>query len=113
MQGNADRILAIKSAHANGYVHRDVSEPNIVLFRHSVGDVRRGYLIDWELASEVCEGHPMEARDYCRTVSFHCCPRCYGMLNTRFSIATGNDCIRFRTDADGRPNDTSPTQPPG
>ena len=73
MQGNVDRVLAIKSAHANGYVHRDVSEPNIVLFRHSVGDVRRGYLIDWELAIKVSEGQPREARDYRRTVSVsHC-----------------------------------------
>ena len=53
-----------------GYVHRDVSEPNIVLVRRSVGDVRHGYLIDWKLASEIREGQPMEAREHCETVGF-------------------------------------------
>ena len=71
--GDADRAIALESAYANGYVHWDVSEPNVVLFRRSVGDIRRGYLIDWELASEVCEGQPREARDCCRAVSVsHC-----------------------------------------
>ena len=37
--GDADRAIALESAYANGYVHRDVGEPNIVLSRRSVGDV--------------------------------------------------------------------------
>ena len=71
--GDADRVTALRVAYAIGYVHRDVSEPNIILCRHSVGDIRRGYFIDWEFAINVSEGQPREARDYRRTVSVsHC-----------------------------------------
>ena len=71
--GDADRALALRIAYALGYVHRDVSEPNIILFRQSVGDIRRGYLIDWEFAIKVSEAQLREARDYRRTVSVsHC-----------------------------------------
>ncbi len=34
-------------------LHRDVSVGNIILVRDKPGSVRKGYLIDWEVSSEV------------------------------------------------------------
>lgn len=33
------------------FLHRDISVPNIVLVQEPGSDIRRGYLIDWDVAS--------------------------------------------------------------
>ena len=66
----SDGFPAIEDVLENGYMHRDVSEGNVVLFRPDVGCDRRGYLVDWEYASKVCEDDPREASDSCSTVRF-------------------------------------------
>ena len=105
--------LALRIAYALGYVHRDVSEPNIILFRRSVDGARHGDLIDWKLASEVCEGQPREARDYCRMVSFHYSPRRHNIIITLSSFATGNDCIHVCPVVDRNIHEAFPTQHSG
>ena len=64
----SDGVPAIEDVLGNGYMHRDVSEGNVVLSRPDVGCDRRGYLVDWEYASKVCEDDPREAIDCCSTV---------------------------------------------
>ena len=85
--GDADRVTALRVAYANGYVHRDVSEPNIVLFRPSAGDIRHGYLIDWEFAIKISKGQLREARDHRRTVSLSRFSRRHNILSACFFVS--------------------------
>ncbi len=46
--------LAMKDARTlANRLHRDISVGNIILVRDHPGSVRKGYLIDWEVSSEV------------------------------------------------------------
>ncbi|KAH9928049.1 hypothetical protein B0H21DRAFT_762822 [Amylocystis lapponica] len=48
-----DAFEAMVGAHEAGWLHRDISAGNILLVREGSTGVRRGYLIDWEMARGV------------------------------------------------------------
>lgn len=64
-------ILAIIDAYdLDNRIHRDISVGNIVLVRHDAeSEIRRGYLIDWELSCSSTRKD--DARLYERTVGVH------------------------------------------
>jgi serine/threonine protein kinase len=58
-----DCRTAHKEAFAIGYIHRDISAGNIIIFNG------RGYLIDWDLAKATNLPHPRRAtRTVCGTL---------------------------------------------
>ena len=64
----SDRIAALEDVFRNGYMHRDVSETNIVILRPELGGDCIGLVIDWEYACKVDRKEAEEAREYLRTV---------------------------------------------
>ena len=45
----------IIAVFAKGFLHRDISVANIILFRRKVGEQRDGVLIDWEFACDILQ----------------------------------------------------------
>ena len=58
--------LVIIAVLAKYLMHRDLSIGNVITFRRVVGERRKGYLIDWEIACDTL--HDLLAREYSKTV---------------------------------------------
>ena len=65
----SDGVAAMEDVYKNGYLHRDFSDTSIILFRFEVGGDRRGFVIDWSIASKIGQNDEEEARNYRETVS--------------------------------------------
>ncbi|KAI0357831.1 hypothetical protein OH77DRAFT_1305455 [Trametes cingulata] len=54
LHGTYDAFQAMRDAFSNASrLHRDISVGNIILVQESPGEVRKGYLVDWEASSGI------------------------------------------------------------